>query len=248
MAAGKFKCDGYPVIVGGRYGLGSKEFNPAMAKAVSTTSKPPSRKTNSSSALKKRHELQPQGRLLLQEPNGRCLPGHVLRPRFRRHRRANKNSIKSSAKRPATMPAYFVYDSKKSRLHDHIHCASQKPIRAPTGPGSRLRRLSHFSFLENTTCFPKPKPRHLPLERPLWRRRSLGHHAQRSAATDHRQEMNSTSSTASNSVMKSVSDPASTSSCRRLLQNLQHHPIRMPCLHQSAIKKSYGKAGEKSST
>jgi len=34
MASGKFKFDGYPVIVGGRYGLGSKEFNPAMAKAV----------------------------------------------------------------------------------------------------------------------------------------------------------------------------------------------------------------------
>jgi pyruvate-ferredoxin/flavodoxin oxidoreductase len=28
------KYDGYPVIVGGRYGLGSKEFNPSMVKAV----------------------------------------------------------------------------------------------------------------------------------------------------------------------------------------------------------------------
>ncbi|RJP61703.1 MAG: pyruvate:ferredoxin (flavodoxin) oxidoreductase [Candidatus Auribacter fodinae] len=34
MADGQFKFDGYPVVVGGRYGLGSKEFNPAMAKAV----------------------------------------------------------------------------------------------------------------------------------------------------------------------------------------------------------------------
>src|SRR5664279_1200882 len=34
MADKKFAFKGYPVIVGGRYGLGSKEFNPAMAKAV----------------------------------------------------------------------------------------------------------------------------------------------------------------------------------------------------------------------
>jgi len=34
MAAGLMAFDRYPVIVGGRYGLGSKEFNSAMAKAV----------------------------------------------------------------------------------------------------------------------------------------------------------------------------------------------------------------------
>ncbi|MCP6623530.1 hypothetical protein NL506_27255, partial [Klebsiella pneumoniae] len=34
MADGKCQFDGYPVIVGGRYGLGSKEFTPAQAKAV----------------------------------------------------------------------------------------------------------------------------------------------------------------------------------------------------------------------
>src|SRR5512136_1224153 len=34
MADGKFQFQGYPVIVGGRYGLGSKEFTPAHAKAV----------------------------------------------------------------------------------------------------------------------------------------------------------------------------------------------------------------------
>ncbi|HEY5995495.1 MAG TPA: hypothetical protein VIU29_00670, partial [Candidatus Deferrimicrobiaceae bacterium] len=34
MADGRLAIKGYPVIVGGRYGLGSKEFTPAMAKAV----------------------------------------------------------------------------------------------------------------------------------------------------------------------------------------------------------------------
>lgn len=34
MEKGSFEFDGYPVIVGGRYGLGSKEFTPAMVKAV----------------------------------------------------------------------------------------------------------------------------------------------------------------------------------------------------------------------
>ena len=34
MANGKFSFKGYPTIVGGRYGLGSKEFTPAMAKSV----------------------------------------------------------------------------------------------------------------------------------------------------------------------------------------------------------------------
>ncbi|MDH7599782.1 MAG: pyruvate:ferredoxin (flavodoxin) oxidoreductase [Sedimentisphaerales bacterium] len=34
MADGRLKLDKYPVCVGGRYGLGSKEFTPAMVKAV----------------------------------------------------------------------------------------------------------------------------------------------------------------------------------------------------------------------
>jgi len=34
MADGKFQFQGYPLIVGGRYGLGSKEFTPTQAKAV----------------------------------------------------------------------------------------------------------------------------------------------------------------------------------------------------------------------
>ena len=34
MGDGRLKLSGYPVIVGGRYGLGSNEFNPGMAKAV----------------------------------------------------------------------------------------------------------------------------------------------------------------------------------------------------------------------
>jgi len=34
MAAGQVSFEKYPVIVGGRYGLGSKEFTPAMVKAV----------------------------------------------------------------------------------------------------------------------------------------------------------------------------------------------------------------------
>lgn len=34
MAEKLFKFDGYPLIIGGRYGLGSKEFTPAMVKAI----------------------------------------------------------------------------------------------------------------------------------------------------------------------------------------------------------------------
>ena len=34
QAAGKAPFSGYPLVVGGRYGLGSKEFTPAMVKAV----------------------------------------------------------------------------------------------------------------------------------------------------------------------------------------------------------------------
>ncbi len=34
MGDGSVKYDGYPTIIGGRYGLGSKEFTPAMVKAV----------------------------------------------------------------------------------------------------------------------------------------------------------------------------------------------------------------------
>jgi len=31
---GLFHFEGYPIIVGGRYGLGSKDFTPAMVKAT----------------------------------------------------------------------------------------------------------------------------------------------------------------------------------------------------------------------
>jgi pyruvate-ferredoxin/flavodoxin oxidoreductase len=34
MEAGQTSFEKYPLIVGGRYGLGSKDFTPAMVKAV----------------------------------------------------------------------------------------------------------------------------------------------------------------------------------------------------------------------
>ena len=77
-------------IIGGRYGLGSKEFTPAMAKAVfdeltlGRTEAPVHRRHR-----RRRHRAQPRRRRLVPRRTARAVGG-VLRARQRRHRRGEQ--------------------------------------------------------------------------------------------------------------------------------------------------------------
>ena len=123
-----------PRVIGGRYGLGSKEFSPAMAKAVfDELSKPAPKRhftvgivddvTGLSLAVDERFVIEP--------PNsvraiffGLGSDGTVG---------ANKNSIKIIGEETANgAQAYFVYDSKKSGAITVSHLRfGPDPIHAP---------------------------------------------------------------------------------------------------------------------
>ena len=123
-----------PVIVGGRYGLSSKDFDPAMAKAVFDELKKPAPKrgftvginddvTHTSLAVDESFDIEPPEvvRALF---FGLGADGTVG---------ANKNSTKILAADPERhAQGYFVYDSKKSGSYTISHLRfGPRPIRAP---------------------------------------------------------------------------------------------------------------------
>src|SRR5450631_1946909 len=116
MADKKFLFDGYPVIVGGRYGLGSKEFTPAMAKAVLDNLKKAKPKNNfvvgiNDDVMNSSLDFDPSFRTAMEGTYeamffGLGSDGTVG---------ANKNTIKIIGESTKNYTqAYFVYDSKKA--------------------------------------------------------------------------------------------------------------------------------------
>jgi len=116
MADGLLSYDGYPVIVGGRYGLGSKEFTPAMVKATfdNLDNAKPKRSftvgitddvTNTSLDVDASFEIPTDGQYSAMF-YGLGSDGTVG---------ANKNSIKIIGENTDNYAqGYFVYDSKKA--------------------------------------------------------------------------------------------------------------------------------------
>ncbi|MCK5225271.1 MAG: pyruvate:ferredoxin (flavodoxin) oxidoreductase [Planctomycetes bacterium] len=116
MADGKFKFDGYPLIVGGRYGLGSKEFTPAMVKSVFDNLDAENPKdgftvgiiddvTNTSLDVDESFDVDSEG-VFSAMFYGLGSDGTVG---------ANKNSIKIIGEQTDNYAqGYFVYDSKKA--------------------------------------------------------------------------------------------------------------------------------------
>ena len=161
MASGLMKCKGYPTIVGGRYGLGSKEFNPAMAKAVfdNLKLKNPKNKfvvgieddvTNSSLALDPTFK-NPMDGVYQAMFFGLGSDGTVG---------ANKNSIKIIGEETKNnAQAYFVYDSKKAGSMTTSHLRfGKKPIHAPyLVQEADFIACHNFSFLEKYDMLSKAK-------------------------------------------------------------------------------------------
>ena len=161
MEQKKFSFKGYPVIVGGRYGLGSKEFNPAMAKAV----------------LDNLKLAKPKSRFVvgIEEDVTGCslpvdysfknpMPGTYEAMFFGLGSDgtvgANKNSIKIIGEETSNnAQAYFVYDSKKAGSITTSHLRfGKKPIRAPyLVQEANFVACHNFSFLEKYDMLARAK-------------------------------------------------------------------------------------------
>jgi pyruvate-ferredoxin/flavodoxin oxidoreductase len=143
---------GYPTIIGGRYGLGSAEFTPAMVKAVFDELDKPAPKNNfviginddvtgSSLSFDKSFSVETDDvfRALFY---GLGSDGTVS---------ANKNSIKIiSGETDNYTQGYFVYDSKKAGTITASHLRfGKKPIRRPyLITKANFIACHNFSFME----------------------------------------------------------------------------------------------------
>ena len=131
-AAGKWLA--MPKLIGGRYGLSSKDFDPAMAKAVFDELKKPDPKHGFTVGINddvSHTSLAVESSFDIESPHdvralfyGLGADGTVG---------ANKNSVKILADdRGRYAQGYFVYDSKKSGSSTISHLRfGPKPIRAP---------------------------------------------------------------------------------------------------------------------
>jgi pyruvate-ferredoxin/flavodoxin oxidoreductase len=143
-------------VVGGRYGLGSKEFTPGMVKGVFDAP----RRLGAAEPFHRRHHRRRHRHLAglrggLQHRGGdvrRCVfiglgaDGTVG---------ANKNSIKIIGEQTSNYAqGYFVYDSKKSGSMTISHLRfGPRPIRAPYLISvADFVACSQFSFVGARTC------------------------------------------------------------------------------------------------
>jgi len=150
-----------PRIVGGRYGLGSKEFNPGMAKAVFDNLAADQPKnhftvgiiddvTNSSLPWDDSFNNEPEG-VHTAMFYGLGADGTVG---------ANKNSIKIIGKATDNYAqGYFVYDSKKSGAQTVSHLRfSKKPIRSQyLIQQADFLAVHNFAFFDRFEMVPKLK-------------------------------------------------------------------------------------------
>ena len=141
-----------PVVVGGRYGLSSKEFTPAMVKAIFDALAEPRPKTHftvgimddvthTSLAYDDAFDIEPAD-VTTAVFYGLGADGTVG---------ANKNSIKIIGEETALhVQGYFVYDSKKSGATTVSHLrTSPRPIRsAYLISKARFVACHQFEFLE----------------------------------------------------------------------------------------------------
>jgi len=133
-ASGALPCDTLPRIIGGRYGLSSKEFTPAMAKAVLDELKAAAPKNHFTIGI---HD-DVSHTSLDYDPAFDIEPDEVMRALFIGLGAdgtvgANKNSIKIIGEStPLYAQGYFVYDSKKSGSQTVSHMrVGPNPVNSP---------------------------------------------------------------------------------------------------------------------
>ena len=132
-ANGWGKLKSLPKVIGGRYGLSSKEFTPAMVKAVFDHLKQPAPKNHFTIGIT--DDVSQTS--LAWDPEFSTEPDNVIRAMFYGLGAdgtvgANKNSIKIIGEETANFAqGYFVYDSKKSGSMTVSHLRfGPRPIRS----------------------------------------------------------------------------------------------------------------------
>ena len=162
MSDGKFSFKGYPVIVGGRYGLGSKEFTPAMAKSVLDNLKKAKPKNHYVVGIKEdvtncSLDYNPAYRNAMEGTYEAMFYGLGSDGTVG----ANKNTIKIIGETTKNFAqAYFVYDSKKAGTITTSHLRfGKKAINAPyLIDNADFVGCHNFSFLEKYDMLSKAKP------------------------------------------------------------------------------------------
>jgi len=163
VAAGKAPFKAGPVVIGGRYGLGSKEFTPAMAKAVFDELAQPFPKSHFSVGVN--DDLT--GLSLAVDPNfAPPRPTGELQAVFFGLGSdgtvgANKNSAKIIASAAHYYAqGYFVYDSKKSGAMtvSHLRFGPQPIASTYLVNGADFVACHHFGLLERADVLSVAKP------------------------------------------------------------------------------------------
>ena len=152
MAEGIVSFKEYPTIVGGRYGLGSAEFTPAMIKGVFDNLSQKAPKNHFSVGI----DDDVTGSSIAFDPSFSSESEETYRAMFYGLGSdgtvgANKNSIKIIAENTENnAQGYFVYDSKKAGAVTISHLRfGKKPIRSPYLISTADFLACHnFSFLE----------------------------------------------------------------------------------------------------
>ena len=127
FTAGKASFEGFPRVIGGRYGLSSKEFTPAMVKAVFDERRLP-RKITSLSELKT--TLPTPASITIRSSRRKmarlCVPCSTAWARTERWARTRTRS-RSSAKRPTSMCRATSFTTRRSRAQSRSRtCASAR--------------------------------------------------------------------------------------------------------------------------
>ena len=154
LANGSAPFKSMPVMLSGRYGLGSKDFTPAMAKAVFDEMDKPNPKTHFVVGINEdvtHTSLDFDPTFSIEDPSTVCCVFFGLGADGTVG--ANKNSIKIIGEDTDNhAQGYFVYDSKKSGSYTISFLRfGPKPIRAPylVGPNSASFLACHnFTFLD----------------------------------------------------------------------------------------------------
>ncbi len=193
MKLGYGKLKAAPAVVGGRYGLSSKEFTPAMVKAVYDNLKKPQPKDHFTIGINDdvTHTSLDYDAAFSTEPDS------VVRAMFYGLGAdgtvgANKNSIKIIGENTDNYAqGYFVYDSKKSGAMtvSHLRFGPQPIHSSYLVSKANFVACHQWIFLERYDMLSSlVRRRRLPAEQPLRQRRSLGSPAPRSAATADREK------------------------------------------------------------
>jgi pyruvate-ferredoxin/flavodoxin oxidoreductase len=162
QAEGRLALGQMPRVIGGRYGLSSKEFTPAMAKAVLDELASDSPKNHFTVGITDdvSHTSLPV------DPSFDVEPDNVTRAMFYGLGAdgtvgANKNSIKIIGDDPAFYAqGYFVYDSKKSgsRTISHLRFGPEPVHSTYLIPNANFVACHQFNFVDQIDVLERAAP------------------------------------------------------------------------------------------